>query len=269
MYAYSFLYKYSFVLDTKTRRRVLKLVDVSRQAQLTPKARKLYKTLVDQGNKMSVLGNRLKSFKSRLHHAEKCVEVSGMESIFSKVNETTFNFKLSQINTQKKKPKARRFSNNDKTLALSLWKSSGKGYRFLSKIFSLPSKKTLTNFLSNVSLQPGVNEHLFKNLQGSIGKMNNKQKCCIIMFDEMSLSCQVQYNRKEDIIEGIDRTGSSPGIVDHANVFLIQGIYSRWKQPICFTFSDGPVKTMILKNMIKKSYKEVPRNRSKCSGYCL
>ncbi|KAJ8914547.1 hypothetical protein NQ315_010011 [Exocentrus adspersus] len=81
--------------------------------------------------------------------------------------------------------------------------------------------------------------------------MNEKQKCCIIIFDEMSLSCQIQYNKKEDYVEGVGKNGSSPEIVDHTNVFMVQGIYSRWKQPVCFTFSDGPIKTMFLKKMIK------------------
>ncbi|KAJ8915290.1 hypothetical protein NQ315_014798, partial [Exocentrus adspersus] len=61
--------------------------------------------------------------------------------------------------------------------------------------------------------------------------MNEKQKCCIIIFDEMSLSCQIQYNKKEDYVEGVGKNGSSPEIVDHTNVFMVQGIYSRWKQP--------------------------------------
>ena len=67
----------------------------------------------------------------------------------------------------------------------------------------------------------------------------------------MSLSCQVQYNRKYDEIEGIVATETTGGLVDHTNVLMVQGIFSRWKQPVCFTFSDGPVKSTSLKNWIK------------------
>lgn len=81
---------------------------------------------------------------------------------------------------------------------------------------------------------------------------DDRKKCCVIMFDEMSLSCEVQYNRKDDVIEGIDTTAKTPGIVDYTNVFLVQGVFSRYKQPLCFTFSDGPIKSMPLKTIIKK-----------------
>uniref|UniRef100_A0AAR5P3G2 THAP9-like helix-turn-helix domain-containing protein n=1 Tax=Dendroctonus ponderosae TaxID=77166 RepID=A0AAR5P3G2_DENPD len=59
------------------------------------------------------------------------------------VNKFTRNFILSQTRNQKLKPRGRRFSLEDKIFALSIYKQSGKGYRFLSKIFSLPSRKTL------------------------------------------------------------------------------------------------------------------------------
>lgn len=72
------------------------------------------------------------------------------------------------------------------------------------------------------------------------------------MFDEMSLSCHVHYNRKEDYIQGVADMGALPGIADHVNVFMIQGVYAKWKQPLCFTFSDGPEKSINLKNMMKR-----------------
>lgn len=232
---------------------MLQSVDVTRQDQLTPKARKLYRTVINRGNKLSVLGSRLKSYQSRLQVAGKTAESVAFQNIFEKVNEPTFNFIMSQIKSQLQKPKARRFTLDDKTLALSLMKSSGKGYRFLSKIFALPSRKTLTNFLAKIPLKPGINEYLFQSLKQSVEKMtDNRKKCCILMFDEMSLSCEMQYNRKTDIIEGVDTTTQTPGIVDYTNVFLVQGIFSRWKQPLCFTFSDGPIKTISLKTMIRK-----------------
>ena len=54
------------------------------------------------------------------------------------LNETTYNFMLSQIRMQQKKPKGRRFTYRDKIFALSLLKQSGRAYKFLSRVFSLP-----------------------------------------------------------------------------------------------------------------------------------
>ncbi|CAH1960952.1 unnamed protein product [Acanthoscelides obtectus] len=82
--------------------------------------------------------------------------------------------------------------------------------------------------------------------------MIEKAKCCLVMFDEMYLSCHVHYNRKDDCINGIE----NGGIVDDANVFMIQGVYSKWKQPVCFTFSSGSAKSGMLKNMLTEVIKK-------------
>lgn len=85
------------------------------------------------------------------------------------MNDVTYTFILSQIRNQKRLPKARRYSLDEKILALSIYKSSGRGYRLLSKLFALPSVKTLTNLLNKISLTPGINEHVFSSL---------KKNCC-------------------------------------------------------------------------------------------
>jgi hypothetical protein len=60
------------------------------------------------------------------------------------------------------------YSLEDKVLALSIFKQSGKGCR----IFSLPSNKILTTLLRNVPLAPGINKHIFEPLQKTVGKLN-------------------------------------------------------------------------------------------------
>lgn len=71
--------------------------------------------------------------------------------MINNVNEETFNFTMCQLRIQKCKPKGRGFTVEDKILALSLYKQSAKGYRLLSRIFSLPSRKTL-RYLTNYFL---------------------------------------------------------------------------------------------------------------------
>nr|CAI5835668.1 unnamed protein product [Callosobruchus analis] len=64
------------------------------------------------------------------------------------LNDATSNFVMSQQRNQKLQPKGRRFTTEDKILALSIFKQCGRCYRYLSQIFSLPSRRTLTNLLS-------------------------------------------------------------------------------------------------------------------------
>jgi len=81
------------------------------------------------------------NFKSRVKLAEKFATDSNNNILTNKLNSTTFKFLKSQINSQSKKPNGRRYSLDDKILSLSIYKNSPKGYRFLSTIFALPSKK--------------------------------------------------------------------------------------------------------------------------------
>lgn len=63
---------------------------------------------------------------------------------------------MCQVKNQMLPPRGRRCTMEEKILALTLMKSSGKGYRLLSKIFALPSRQTITNLLNRIPLIPGI-----------------------------------------------------------------------------------------------------------------
>lgn len=175
-------------------------------------------------------------------------------SLLKDVNQTTLNFFMSQQRTQKHKPRGRRFTLDDKIFALSLYKQSGKGYRYLSKIFSMPSRKTLTSVLNKIPFGCGINKHIFEHLKQSVTRMSARDKYCVLMFDEVSLACGLQYNQKLDVIDGfVDHGGPHrrASFADHALVFMVRGIYKKWKQPVCFTFCAGTTSTPDLKRILK------------------
>nr|CAI5833258.1 unnamed protein product [Callosobruchus analis] len=71
------------------------------------------------------------------------------------LNVPTLRFIVSQIRNQKLKAQGRRYSLDDKILALSIFKETGKGYRYLSKLFSLPSRRTLLSILNKIPFKCG------------------------------------------------------------------------------------------------------------------
>jgi hypothetical protein len=145
-------------------------------------------------------------------------------------------------------------------LASSIFKQSGKGYRYLSRIFNLPSKKILTTLLRNVPLAPDINEHIFEQLQKTVGKLNVRDKYCVLMFDEVALDCGLQYNGGLDCIDGLVDLGGSErraNYADHALVFMVKGIYKNWKQPVCFTFCEHTTPTAALAILIKDVVRHV------------
>ncbi|KAH1021784.1 hypothetical protein HUJ04_011269 [Dendroctonus ponderosae] len=142
---------------------------------------------------------------------------------------------------------------NEKILALSLFKNSPKGDKLLSKIFALPSTRTLRVLLQNIPFRAGINKAIFDSLEKAVAKMKTRQeRMCILLFDEMAIQANLAYKRYNDKIIGLEDYGDEKRAVlsDHANVFMLRGIYRQWKQPIAFTFSKGPVRPINLKKMI-------------------
>jgi len=90
-----------------------------------------------------------------------------------KLNDITCNFIESQIRTQHKKARGRRFSLNDKVFALSLFKESGKIYRLLQKVFALPSRSSLMNLLKKNPFQPGINKKIYEHLKITVQRIKN------------------------------------------------------------------------------------------------
>lgn len=126
-------------------------------------------------------------------------------------------------------------------MALSMYKIGPKAYRWLSKIFVLPSPITLSRMISRASLKPGINKNIFEQLKRKVEKMKHNDRLCTLMFDEMALTPHFDYNQKKDRASGfVNHTGeSSRKIADHVLVFMIRGITKNYKQPIYYSFCSG------------------------------
>jgi len=120
---------------------LLKLLKLNRKGKLTPNCKKLYKEAMKLKRKAERLQKQNKSAKRLLNLANRFANSTFTSQIMDKVNTSTFNFIKSHMKTQKKKPQGRRYNLDDKIMALSMFKNSPKGYKFLSTVFALPSKK--------------------------------------------------------------------------------------------------------------------------------
>ena len=234
-------------------------MNVKRQKDLTPKAKHFYKKYVDSGRKLAKLSNKLGSFKEKFTAAQKLASSKKFENLFNHVNTPTYNFILSQVRTQKQKPKARRFTIDEKILCLTLLKASGKGYKLLSKIFSLPSKNTLSTLLNKIPFRAGINKNMFNTLKISVDKMKKIDRFAILIFDEMAIDSTIHYSTKEDEFIGLHDLGNGnrkPQLADHVNVCMIKGIFRHWKQPLSYTLSCGPTKSIDIKKLITDIIRE-------------
>lgn len=145
-------------------------------------------------------------------------------------------------------------------MALSLYKQSGACYKLLSKLFVLPSAATLKYLLRTISLQPGVNKFIFKHLRQHVARMRDeKDKLCVLMWDEMSLEANLQYDQLNDKIIGFEDWGHrrTSLIADHVLVFMARGILKGWKMPLCYSFCKSQTKSAQLLRCIKEITQEI------------
>ncbi|KAK9719472.1 Transposase protein [Popillia japonica] len=74
-------------------------------------------------------------------------------------------------------------------------------------------------------------------LKRTVVNMMDKDKYCVLLFDEMSLDASLSYDSKVDQIVGWEDYGDGHkniAFADHAIVFMLRGIKRKWKQPIAF-----------------------------------
>jgi hypothetical protein len=115
-------------------------------------------------------------------------------------------------------------------------KRTPKGYRFLQKVFALPSRKVLTELLHRIPFNEGINEEIIKTLADSARKIKPHDLYCSLIFDEMSLAPHLSHDKKKDAIRGFVNGRATPTFADHATVFMLRGLHRKWKQPVSYFF---------------------------------
>lgn len=198
-------------------------------------------------------------FRQQIREAKKTLNLCSFQNVSKYMSHSAKIFTKLQMTQSSKRPRGRRFTTDEKILALSLYKQSPKAYRLLTRLFVLPSSKTLVNALSRVKILPGINNHIFEHLKKVVKKLKPSQRYCSLLFDEMKLKAQIQYNEQEDKIVGFEDAGTDEfgkplrtlNFADHALVFMIRGIRRKFKQPICYSFCYSATKSTELVRLIK------------------
>ncbi|GFO18984.1 THAP domain-containing protein 9 [Plakobranchus ocellatus] len=103
--------------------------------------------------------------------------------------------------------------------------------------------------------------HLF---EIKVSSMGLQEKVCAILLDEMALKASLQFNALDDQDEGfedfgqIGRSPKHPKHATHALVFMLRGLSTKWKQPVSYYLSNGPVKAHMLVPLLYEVIRGVP-----------
>lgn len=190
----------------------------------------------------------------RLAQAQTCASNPKLFENFQYLPKQGQTFLLMQLRECRKNKMARRFTLEEKLMALLMMKHSPKEYKLLETMFALPSKRTLHRLSEKITVTPGLNPQIFEHLKYKTKHWDTKQKLCTIVFDEVSLTPNLTYNEKNDQIVGfVDVAGERKlKLCDHALVFMLRGICSSWRQSVAYYFCEGTVSAPELQNILKQ-----------------
>jgi hypothetical protein len=149
------------------------------------------------------------------------------------------------------------WTEEQKQLAIELHYRSPTVYENLlhDKGFILPSRRTISSWLAVVDLMPGISEVLLEKLKLNVNTMTTFERNVVLMFDEISIKKFLSFNEKRDLIEGYQDLGSlgrSPLVGNHVLMFVVRGLYMKWRMPVAYFVSSGVTEGKILSELIKQ-----------------
>ena len=172
----------------------------------------------------------------------------------------TFSFIESQVKMSKRSRHAYRLKTGDKMLALSIFFHSRKAYKILSQLFILPLVRTLLRDLQKMNIKPGFSQSVLDALTLKVQAMHPTDRNVALVFDEMSIKQSLVYNEGTDSVEGFEdfgNLGQTRYIANHATAFMVRGLASKWKQPVGYFLSSGPIKAKILQSLTQQCIDKV------------
>ena len=161
------------------------------------------------------------------------------------VNGPSFSFIAAQLKLSGVSARGRRWDDETKLLALSLYYKSPQAYRLLAKLFVLPCKASLCNWVRDFSVGVGFSDAIMTVMQEKVAALSPDNRCCILLLDEMMLRRGLTYDRRFDRIIGYEDLGAncqSNALASSCLCFMVRGLRDNWKQPFAFMFSSSAVK---------------------------
>jgi len=165
------------------------------------------------------------------------------ESLQNTFESTHLDFLYNFKNNLGAKPSGRRYTDEIKEFALTLYYYSPKAYKYVRSIVPLPNPSLIKKWSASFKCEPGFVEEAFTSLSKEITHTPSNKDCCLVI-DAMSIRKQTIWNPQKDQYSGfVDLGGVIPNeqttkLASEALVFLLVGTRSHWKCPIGFFLVD-------------------------------
>lgn len=125
------------------------------------------------------------------------------------------------------------------------------GYKLLlQQHYPLPSERTLQRRMESVPFEPGILREVFDYMQLKVKEMKEEERLCCLTLDEMSLTSKYEFDPSSGDILGNVTLPRHSGNADHALVFMLGGITSRWKQTVAYHFTSSSTDGSVFHNIV-------------------
>ncbi|XP_064214479.1 uncharacterized protein LOC135266932 [Tribolium castaneum] len=209
----------------------------------------MYKAHRNIQSRLCRLSKTLEKEKGKVKTLQKLYDAGKFEFITENLNEVTKAFINSQLRNVSCQPTARRWTDEDKAFALSLYKRSPRLYKYLQVHFQLPSSRTLKAILAKIQFDTGINPGILEHLKNHVSKMKHADRYCLMRCRFVKDFIMNELNSGYEDMGSLGRTNKA---VNHALVFMIRRLRLQWKQVIAYYFTANTVSANNLKFLIEE-----------------
>ena len=139
-------------------------------------------------------------------------------------------------------PTGRRYTDDIKEFALTLYYYSPKAYQYVRSIIPLPNPSLIRKWSSSVDGEPGFLNEAFNSLEAEV-KNSQTKKDCSLVIDAMAIGKQTVVDPKGKEYVGFVNYGpvtpeDPDTLATEALVFLLVGTRTHWKCPVGYFLCD-------------------------------
>ena len=139
------------------------------------------------------------------------------------------------------------FTKKEQELFMTMHYTSPSLYNKMRDVlsFNLPHPSTIIRWFGKIDIWPGICQNLFNILKLKSSYMEDIDRNCILIFDEMIIQKCLDFHPRKQIIEGFEDLGSlgrKLAVGTRVLVFMLRGLFTNWKQPLAFFIVNSTIK---------------------------
>ena len=119
------------------------------------------------------------------------------EALQFTLNNTQLKFLYNFKDNIQSTPSARRYSDEIKEFALTLYLYSPRAYKYVRSLIPLPNPSLIRKWSSSFKCEPGFIDEAFTSLSQKVAQSNIDRDCCLVI-DAMSIRKQTIWNPQKD-----------------------------------------------------------------------